>query len=268
MSKKMLKTIRCVAVLSLAGVLGLWVAARAAAAEGAAAAAPQPAASPAAKAIETAAKDNKFLFIYFWREDTQYSRVMRGVLQAAMAKMSDQAESVEVQVADPAEQAIVKRYGVDRAPMPMVLALAPNGAITKGLPVRFDENQLREAFVSRCTAECMKALQDRKLVLLCVGRPSPQAKQVSVQQGVKDFAADPQYAKSTEVVTLDASDPTEAPFLKSLLVDPQTSGPVTVVMSPPGSVLGSYLGEVTAAQLDAKIKAAQSGCGPGCACHH
>jgi hypothetical protein len=193
---------------------------------------------------------------------------MRGVFQAAMAKVTDKADSIEIQTDDPAEQAIVTQQGASRAPMPLVLALAPNGAVTKGLATRFDENQLRQAFVSRCTAECMKALQARKLVLLCVGRPSPQAKLVSVPQGIKDFAADAQYAKSTEIVTLDAGDPAETPFLKSLQVDPQTSGPVTVVMSPPGSVLGTYAGEVTAAQLDAKIKAAQAGCGAGCACHH
>ncbi|MGD0898827.1 MAG: hypothetical protein ABR915_13400 [Thermoguttaceae bacterium] len=225
-------------------------------------------ASQGAAALEKAAKNNKYLFIFFYKEDTYASRVMRGVFQAAMAKATDKADSLEIQTADLAEQPIVARYGVDRAPMPLVLSIAPNGAITKGFPCRFDENQLLQAFVSPGCANCMKALQERKLVLLCVDRTTPQVKQVSVQQGIKDFVAYPQYAKSAEVVTLDAGDPAEAPFLKSLQVDPQTSGPVTVVMSPPGSVVGTYAGEVTAAQLDAKIKAAQSGCGAGCACHH
>ena len=53
--------------------------ARGAAAEPAGKAAP--AASPGATALQKAAKDNKYLFIFFWREDTQQSRVMRGVFQ-------------------------------------------------------------------------------------------------------------------------------------------------------------------------------------------
>ena len=101
-----------------------------------------------------------------------------------MAKLTDKAEAVEIQVADPAEGPIVARYDVSRAPMPLVLAIAPNGAITKGLPTQFDEDQLRQAFVSPCTAECMKALQAHKLVLLCVGPASPQGKQVSLPKGV------------------------------------------------------------------------------------
>ena len=51
--------------------------------------------------------------------------------------------SVEIQIDDPAEKPIVARYGVSRSPMPLVLAIAPNGAITKGFATRFDENQLR-----------------------------------------------------------------------------------------------------------------------------
>jgi hypothetical protein len=262
-----MKMTQCIVVLSLAGVLGVWAAISAAAADLPADTAAQPTVSYAAKAIEAAAKNNKYLFIYFWRDDTQYSRVMRGVLQAAMKKMSDKAESVEVQTTDPAEQAIVTRYGVSRAPMPMVLALAPNGAITKGLPTRFDESQLRQAFVSRCTAACMKALQENKLVLLCVGRPTPQVRQVSLQRGVQEFATEEPYAKNSRVVILNAGDPAEAPFLTSLQVDPQTPGPVTVLMAPPGSVVGTFVGDVSKDELIAKLKSASS-CGPGCSCHH
>ena len=56
-------------------------------------------------------------------------------------------------------EAIVDKYGVSRSPMPLVLAIAPCGAITKGFTKTFDEDQLRTAFVSPCTAECMKALK-------------------------------------------------------------------------------------------------------------
>ena len=52
--------------------------------------------------------------------------------------------------------------------MPLVLAVAPNGAITGGFPLKLTEQDVAGAFVSPGTAGCLKAMQARKLVLLCV----------------------------------------------------------------------------------------------------
>jgi hypothetical protein len=112
----------------------------------------------------------------------------------------------------------------------------------------------------------MKNLQDRKLVLLCVDHVSPQIRQVSLQKGVQDFTANPQYAKSSAVVALNADDPAEASFLKDLRVDPRTNDRVTVLIAPPAAVVGTFVGNVTEAQLVAKLKSAQSGCCPGGKC--
>jgi hypothetical protein len=161
---------------------------------------------------------------------------------------------------------LIERYGMSRAPLPMVLAIAPCGAITKALLKTVDEKQLREAFVSPGTALCMKHLQAKKLVLLCVWPKGPRVQQVSLQQGVKDFADDPEYADNVAVVHLNAGDAAEAGFLKDIKVDPQTTAPVTVLMSPPAAVVGTFVGEVTKEQLVGKLRAAQSSCCPGGKC--
>lgn len=243
---------RFVMVLSLA-VLGLGATAYVHAA-------PATAASPGSAALDKAAKDNKYLFVFFYREDTQQSRVMRGVFQTAMAKVTGKADSTEIQVDNPAEAQLVARLGASRAPMPLVLAIAPNGAITGGFPTRFDESQLQKAFVSPGTAKCMKALQDRNIVLLCVQAPT-----APVQQGVKDLVADQQFARSA-VVVLDPADQAEASFLKGLQIEPQANTSLVVLMSPPGSVVGKMASDATKAELVAKIKSAGS-CGAGCSCH-
>ncbi len=194
---------------------------------------------------------------------------MWNVLQPAMNKLADRAESVAINVSDPAEKPMVAKFGADRSPLPLVLALAPNGAITKGFPGKLTEAQLSQAFVSPGTAGCLKALQARKLVLLCVQSRSPQFSQVSLQQGVADFAADARFAGATEIVLVDPADPAEASFLKDLQVDPRMRGQSTVFLSPPGSVVGKFEGAVTKEQLVAKLQAAQSDpcaggkCGPG-----
>jgi hypothetical protein len=265
MSKRVLSA-RFVAGLSLAVMLGLALNANTAKAAAPAEGSAPAVASRATAALDAAAKNNKYLFIFFWRDDTQQSRAMRSVFQTTLAKMTDAADSIEIQTDDATEKQLVARYGVSRSPMPLVLAIAPNGAVTKGLPTRFDESQLRQGLVSPGTAECMKALQDRKLVLLCVEPASAQGKQAAVQQGVAEFTADKQYAENSKVMFLSAGDPAEGAFLKDLRVDPKTAARVTVLISPPAAVIGSLTGDVTKAQLVDKLKSAQSGCCPGGKC--
>jgi len=228
----------------------------------------QQTASKGMAAIQQAAGADKYLFVFFWKEKSQQTSALWSIFQSAMSKVADRAESVAINVSDPAEKTMVAKFGIDRSPVPLVLALAPNGAITKGFPLKFDEKQLFQAFVSPGTASCLKALQARKLVLLCVQARSPQIRQVSLQQGVADFARDARYAGATEIIAIDPADPAEASFLNDLQVDPR-AGSVTVFLAPPGSVVGKFEGAVTKEQLVAKLQTAQSDpcaggkCGPG-----
>jgi hypothetical protein len=227
---------------------------------------PSQTASKGMAAIRQAAGADKYLFVFFWKEKNQKTSTMWEAFQSAMSKVTDKAESVAVNVSDPGEKKVVAKFGVDRSPLPLVLALAPNGAITKGFPLKFDEKQLSKAFVTPCTAQCLKALQSRKLVLLCIQARSPQVQQVSLQKGVTDFAADTRYGAATEVVAVDPTDPAEASLLQEFKVDPQTSGPVTLFLAPPGSLVAKFTGKVTKEQLVAKLASAQSGCCPGGQC--
>ena len=245
--------------------LGVWMTALAAAAEPPASPSAPAAVSPGAAAIEKAAKDNKYLFIFFFEGQDEHTGAMNGVFQTAMAKMTDRADSVAIYVADPAEKPIVDKFSVRGSPMPLVLAIAPTGAPTRAFPKRFDEAQLQKAFVSPCTAKCMRAMMDRHTVLLCVQNGKTQFNEEAMQ-GVEAFKADPQYAQVTEVVTLNPADKAEQSFLKALEVDPQTTTAVTLLVTPPGAPVASFAGAVTKDQIAAKLAAAQSGCCPGGKC--
>lgn len=219
-------------------------------------------------AMDSAARSGKHLFLFFWKQDDEQSRTMNGVFQAAMGKWAQSADSAAIQITDPSERPVVDKFGLSRAPMPMVLALAPNGAVTKGFPIKFDENQLRQGFVSPCTAKCLKSLQEKKLVVLCVQSEKTQFNQVA-WNGVQGFKADPRFSKATEVVMLNPEDQAEASLLGELKVDRRTPQAVTVILAPPGQPVASFVGAVTKEQIVAKIACAQSGpcangqCGPG-----
>jgi hypothetical protein len=222
--------------------------------------------SRAAAALETAANHDKYLFIFFFDKEDSNTIAMKDVFQKAMAKMTDRADSMAINIADAAEKPIVDKFRARGAPMPVVLAIAPTGAPTKAFPKQFDEAQLQQAFVSRCTAKCMRAIWDRHSILLCVQNDKTQSNEEAMQ-GVKAFKADPQYAKGTEIIVLDPADKEEQTFLKDLQVDPRTTKAVTLLVMPPGSPVARFTGALTKDEIETAVAKAKSSCGPGCNCH-
>ena len=233
-------------------------------------AAPAPSAANASQAqaaIDRAAAANKYVFLFFWKEKGPQTDKALGIFQPAAAKMADKADVVSIQITDPAEKKVVADYDVSRAPMPMVLAIAPSGAITKALTKTFDEKELRTAFVSTATQRCLKALQARKMVFVCIANQANPQDQMTTPKGVEDFKADKEYGALTEVVLVNVRDPNEATFLKEVNVSAK-SAPVILFMAPPRVLVGTFPTETTKDTFVTKLAEAKEACGPGCSCHH
>lgn len=219
-------------------------------------------------AMDKAAQAKRYLFAFFWKEEDEQTAAMKKVFEAAMAKVSDRADAIVVQVTDPAEKGIVDKFQLDRAPMPLVLALASNGAITGGFPKKFEEQNLLDAFASPCTEQCMKALQENRLVFVCVQNEATKSNDAAMR-GVRDFRADSRYSEVTEIVLLNPADDKEASFLGDLKINPKTSEAITALMAPPGMVIAEFTGETKKEDLVAALEKASSGgcpggkCGPG-----
>jgi hypothetical protein len=221
--------------------------------------------SAALAAIEQAAAAGKYIYLFCYRDEDEHTRAARATLDAAMEKLADRAMSVAVHVDDPQERLLVAKYQLNRAPLPLVLAVAPTGAVTGGFPGTFTAAQLETALVSRGAQKCLKALQDRKLVLLCVQNGATQHNAEALR-GVREFAADPQYAATTEIVSVDPTDPAEESLLKQFKVDPQTAEAVTVFLAPPGAAVATYTGATDKDVLVAAARTAARGCNPASGC--
>lgn len=208
-------------------------------------------------------QNQKYLFILFWKEDNATTQAMRQALDGALARRPSQAASILVKTTDPAEKAIVDQFGVSRSPMPLVVAVAPNGAITGGFPLKLTEQEVAGAFVSPGTASCLKGAQARKLVLLYV---QPMNGTYDLPAGVRAFKADNQYGPATDVVMVRADDPAEAGLLKTLQISTKTTVPVTALLAPPGRLIKAVEGEVSMQQLVDTLKSAQNSCCPGGKC--
>jgi hypothetical protein len=213
-------------------------------------------------AIKQAADAGKYLFVFFSKEDGDQTVAMREVFDKAMEKVADRAQSIAVNVTDVSEKSIVDKFDLSRAPMPLVLAIAPNGAITGGFLTRFKEQELLDAFATPATEKVMKPLQDGKLVFVCVQNEKTASNDAALQ-GVRDFKADVRFASATEIVTLDPSDTKEAEFLTDLQVPSDTKEAVTVFVVPPGQAIAKIEGATDKEALVELLSKANTGCGPG-----
>jgi hypothetical protein len=215
-------------------------------------------------AMREASKSEKYLFAFFFKTEDEQTLAMRKVFDKTMEKLADRAQCVVVNITDVAEKAIVAKFDLERAPMPLALALAPNGAITGGFPTKFAEEQLMRAFASPATEKCMKSLQGGKLVLLCIQNEKTTSNDAAMK-GVNDFKTDERFGDATTVVTLDPADKKEASFLMDLQILPETTEATTVFLAPPGRALAKYEGATSKDTLVNTLAQANTGCGPnGC----
>ncbi|MGD9722647.1 MAG: hypothetical protein AB7O59_15045 [Pirellulales bacterium] len=221
-----------------------------------------PSASSAQQVLDKSAEQQKYTFLLFYREDNQATRVMAQTLKSGIAKRADRASICFVSVTDPAEQAVVKRFGVTRAPLPFALAVAPNGAITGLFSQKLVEANLDGAFVTPRMAECMKSMQDKKLVLVCVHASDRGV----TPTAVKEFQADPEFKDRVAVISVQANDPTETQFLKQMEIVPaQTKTSTIVFLAPPAVLVGKFGATATKAEMAAALhKAGQCCDDPNC----
>lgn len=215
------------------------------------------------QAVTAAARNNQFAFVMFYRGNDAAAQAMHGTIKSTLAERRD-AVIVPVRISDNAEQALIRKFDATRIPMPAVAVLAPNGAVCSVFPQKVNEHQLSAAIVSPGQASCLKALQDKKIVVLC----AQPASSTEIPVGVRQFQADKLYSNRTEVVTVTASDPNEARFLKQLRVPTNQRTPVVAFMAPPGVMIGVFNSNITHGELAQKLVAAGKCCDDENCKHH
>jgi hypothetical protein len=217
-------------------------------------------------ALKRAESEGKTLYLYFYKESTGSAQQLQAVFDRTVQKLGDRVLAKRIQLTDPSEAKIVEKYGLKRAPMPLALVIASNGAVMGGFPSTFTEEQLIASWQPMGVARCLKALQDKKLVLLCLQNEQT-TDNAAALQGVREFTADARFGSASEVVVMDPQGIEEQPFLEKLGVNIHPSKASTVMIVPPGDVVAQYQGMVTKERLVADLtKATSGGCCPGGCC--
>ena len=220
---------------------------------------------PAAEALEKAGNSDKYVYALFYNQENDQTAKARNLIESARDKISRKSQEVDINISDPAEQDVVAKFGASRSPMPLLLVLAPNGAIMGGFPVYQlgDDAKLVDAVGSKASEQALKALQQKNMVALCVQNRKT-AENAGSMRSVQDFLKDPKYGPMTAVVTADPADPADAKFLSKLGVDLNSPIATTVLLAPPGAVIGTFQGAVQKDKLVAAVQAAAAPKAGGC----
>ena len=204
----------------------------------------------------------EFTFILFWKQQDANTQQFSETVRSAAAQQSERATWTSVDIKDPANRSVVDHYGASRAPMPLAICVANNGAVTGVFTRRPNMEALERSLVTPAMAEVTKALQDKKIVIVHV-RPTPQT---PLPAGAAAFTADPDFQARTAIINVVLGDPIESRFLADMQLSPQNvNDSMLVIMAPPGVLVGKFNAAITNDEIAAKLHAAGKCCSdPNC----
>lgn len=204
----------------------------------------------------------KFTFLLFSRGNDANTQRVTQELSTALATRADRTQWQAINITDPANQHLVKQYQLGRAPMPLVLCVAPNGTVTGAMPGRVTEKQVEASLVTPTMTRCMKSLQAGKIVVVHVKvDPSDE-----LPAGAVEFMSDPSFANRTVTESFLMVDPAEGRFLRDMKFDPASaSGSTVAVLAPPGMLVGKFAVNATASDIASALHEAGKCCNdPNC----
>lgn len=218
--------------------------------------------SPTEQAIQQNCAAGKYTFIVFYKDADAALQALTANVQQGIKAREQETAVVQTQVSQPAEQALVTKYGVARAPLPMAIAVGPNGAMTgifrrDTLPAAF-----ANAFVAPTMLQCMKHLQEGKLVFVNVhSTAAPE-----VPAGVSLFAGSPEFQQRTVFVSMPSSNTQDKVLMGQMKINPAAiQGTTSVLIAPPGVLVGQFGPTATAEQIGQAVHKAGHCCDdPNC----
>ena len=216
--------------------------------------------TPVGQAIVQAGKDGKYSFVLFYRSQEQASEAMTDTFSRAQGILSARAVFLPVDIDSNAESELIGRFRAQQAPLPLTLVIAPNGAIVRSFTNPVDEQALADAFVSPKIAEVTKALQDGKLVALCLQGPSTNHNSES-NRAAEAFVADERLSGQGVLVVADPS--REAELIERCRMSAPPTEATIVLLVPPGTIVATVAGATTKEALLQQLQSASASCSSG-----
>jgi hypothetical protein len=212
-----------------------------------------------AEELEKAASKGKTVFMLVTEPNAGGIEQAREMVNAS-SKQVKKSTVIQLDRADAANSALVVKYRLTGAPLPLIMVLAGNGAIAGGIPAaNTTVEQLVKWVPTAKKAEVLKAVQDGQSVLITAASKG-MLKETSVSSACAAACGQMQGKCTSIKINLDDDD--ELPFLNELKINPQSREPVTVVINAQGQVTGSFAGGVEVGNLVQAATKKAGGCCP------
>lgn len=161
----------------------------------------------AQEALARAKQRNRYLFVLLFDERNAAYHKLRQQVRAAMEGMKKKGDFLELDAAAAEGNSLRKKHGLTQDPLPIVLAIAPSGIMTRAYEGVCSPYHLESAIVSPATAALTQALrQDAATILLFTNSSLPDRK--AVRGALIEFAAS--LDTTPEVIEIDPGDKEEA----------------------------------------------------------
>ena len=209
--------------------------------------------------IQASAKSGKYTYLMFYRSNDAATRQMAKVVDQQVSKTSTKTSWVQINVAERSAANIVKKYDAERLPMPTVMGIAPNGAITGVYQLKVSKQKLDNAILTPSYSAMVKKLQEQKITVVCL-QP---ARGRFVPSGVAQLEKDSNLKNHVVRISASADDVREARFFERMRVKTNIKKPVVLMFAPPGVYLGTFDSNVSGQELANTIH--KSG---KCSCKH
>lgn len=214
------------------------------------------------KAISQAQENGKFLVMLFYeRKDNSFQEMQKTV--QAFSKTSVKAIIIyEVLTTDSKESDVIHKYGINRAPLPVVLVFAPNGAITGGFPQKVTNQQLSNCMVPKLIMNILISVQSGKVALVLLQNKNTKFN-TEVTNVANEFSKDARVLGYVDIIKHDPSDGDIKEFLTQCKIECTTKEAATVLIVPPNKIGGVFSGKITKDTLIAGLASCSgSGCCP------
>jgi hypothetical protein len=215
----------------------------------------------AKSAIAEASAAGKFLGLIFYEAQDASLTGLSSSITAFNKSSTKKIAVYKAKLGDPANSEIVAKYGIQGTDLPLVLVIAPNGAVTGGYPKIVTADQLKQSVdISDLMLKTIKPLQDQKVVLVALQNSTTKSNAES-WAGVNDFANDANYKQLVTAVKADPAAPGSQEFMKQCqLISPLTEATVVVLM-PPGKITKVINGKTTKNDILKSLQSCKTGSG-------
>lgn len=216
----------------------------------------------AKEAIEAARVGGKYLFLFFYdKKDDLYGKMEETV--SNFTKNTEQKVFIyEASAKDPKNADIVYKYKIDRAPMPLLMVIGPNGAVLGGFSKSVTADKLAKSLVPPLTMDVLKVVQQQKMAVVLLQNGKTKLN-VESSKTATDLAYDKRLLGSVEIVKADPADPRNRDFLVNANIVGAIANATIVLIAPPGIVAGVFQGDATKESIISSISPSGGGCGSG-----